>query len=321
MKGSRRLVSRSAGERLLAGLYVDLNREPRNSTFLAGSGRSGTTWLSDLINHRRDYRYIFEPFNPEKVSICGHFRSKQYLRPDDSREEFLGPARKILSGGLRNGWTDRFHRGFLTRRRLIKDIRANLLLGWMRANFPEMPIILLLRHPCAVVASRLRLGWNDNLAETMEQEDLVADYLSPMEDAIRFARDDFERHLFLWCIDNYVPLTQFSPGEIHVAFYEDLLASPEEELQSLFAFLGRRVDERVYEQMERPSPLSSEDTSRTLDGWRSSVSKARISRAGEILGLFGLDRIYGEDSMPDPKGALDLMRARPEEASGWTNRR
>lgn len=321
MKGSRRLMSRGVGERLLAGLYVDLNWDIRSSVFLAGSGRSGTSWLSEVVNHRRDYRYIFEPFNPEKVNICGHFRSKQYLRPDDKREEFLVPARKILSGGLRNGWTDRFHRGFITRRRLIKDIRANLLLGWMHANFPEMPMILLLRHPCAVVASRLALGWRDNLAETMEQEDLIADHLFAMEDEIRSARDDFERHLFLWCIDNYVPLAQFSPGEVHVAFYENLLVSPEEELQSLFAFLGGRVDERVYGLMERPSPSSRGDTKRNLDGWRNSVSKSRIRRAGEILGLFGLDRIYGEDSMPDPRGALDLMRTRPEEASGWANRR
>lgn len=301
---------------MLSGLYVDSNRDLRNSTFLAGSGRSGTTWLSEVINYRRDHRYIFEPFNPEKVSICRHFRSKQYLRPDDKREEFIEPARKILSGGLRNGWTDRFHRVFIARRRLIKDIRANLLLGWMRANFPEMRIVLLLRHPYAVVASRLALGWRDNLAETMEQEDLVADYLSPVEDEIRSARDDFERHLFLWCIDNYVPLAQFSPGEIQVAFYENLLVSPEKELQSLFTFLGGRVDERVYGQMYRPSPSSREDTKRALDGWRNSVSKAQIRRAGEILGLFGLDRIYGEDLMPDPEGALDLMRAGPEEASG-----
>ena len=108
----------------------------------------------------------------------------------------------------------------------------------MRANFPGMPIVLLLRHPCAVVASRLALGWKDNLIETMEQEELVEDFLLPMEAEIRAARDDFERHLFLWCIDNYVPLKQFGPGEIHLVFYENLLANPEEELRSLFGFLG-----------------------------------------------------------------------------------
>jgi Sulfotransferase family len=166
--------------RLPGGLYVDLEKgDHRRSVFLAGSGRSGTTWLSEIINHRRGYRYVFEPFNPRVVGPFGHFRTKQYLRPDDQRKEFLEPARLALTGGLRDPWTDRFNGRIVARRRLIKDIRANLLLGWMRANFPGMPIILLLRHPCAVVVSRLALGWRDNLSETMEQRELVEDFLVP----------------------------------------------------------------------------------------------------------------------------------------------
>jgi hypothetical protein len=299
-------VIRAPLSRMLAGLYVDLGKgDHRNSVFLAGSGRSGTTWVSEIINHKGRYRYVFEPFNPGKVGVFKHFRSKQYLRPDDGREEFLEPARHVLTGEIRDPWTDRFHRRFVARRRLIKDIRANLLLGWMRANFPGMPIILLLRHPCAVVSSRLALGWKDNLSETMEQQDLVEDFLLPMEAEIRAASDDFERHLFLWCIDNYVPLKQFGPDEIHLSFYENLLVNPEAELRSLFAFLGDDLDGRVYGKLERPSPLSrSYSTGHSVDGWRSHTSPRRLEKTIEILNLFGLDRLYGEGAMPDPSGAL-----------------
>jgi hypothetical protein len=300
---------RASLSRMLAGLYVDLGKgDHRNSVFLAGSGRSGTTWLSEIINHKGTYRYVFEPFNPREVGVVRQFRSKQYLRPDDRREEFLEPARLVLTGEIRDPWTDRFHGRFVARRRLIKDIRANLMLGWMRTNFPGMPIILLLRHPCAVVASRLALGWKDNLCETMEQEELVEDFLLPMETEIRAASDDFERHLFLWCIDNYVPLMQFESGQIHLAFYEDLLVSPEEELRSLFTFLGEDFDERIYRKLGRPSPLSRKNAAGpSVDGWRSLTSPRRLERAIEILSLFGLDRIYGEGAVPDPSGACALM--------------
>jgi hypothetical protein len=300
---------RASLSRMLAGLYVDLGKgDHRNSVFLAGSGRSGTTWLSEIINHKGTYRYVFEPFNPREVGVVRQFRSKQYLRPDDRREEFLEPARLVLTGEIRDPWTDRFHGRFAARRRLIKDIRANLMLGWMHANFPGMPIILLLRHPCAVVASRLALGWKDNLSETMEQEELVEDFLLPMESEIRAASDDFERHLFLWCIDNYVPLMQFESGQIHLAFYEDLLVSPEEELRSLFTFLGEDFDERIYRKLGRPSPLSRKNAAGpSVDGWRSLTSPRRLERAIEILSLFGLARIYGEGAMPDPSGACTLM--------------
>jgi Sulfotransferase family len=298
--------------RLLGGLYVDLGKgDYTDAVFLAGSGRSGTTWLSEVVNYKGGYRYVFEPFNPARVSAFGHFRSKQYLRPDDARGAYLEPARLALSGALRDPWTDRFNATFVARRRLIKDIRANLLLFWMRANFPGMPIVLLLRHPCAVVASRLALGWKDNLDETMAQEDLVEDFLLPMEAEIRAARDDFERHLFLWCIDNYVPLRQFARGEIHLAFYEDLLENPEDGLRSLFGFLGEDLDDRVYARLGRPSPLSRRDaTPPSVDGWRAHVGARQLEKALEILALFGLDRVYGEGPMPDPSGAYSLMKGK-----------
>jgi hypothetical protein len=305
-------VSGTPLTRLLGGFCVDLGKgDHRDAVFLAGSGRSGTTWLSGVVNYKGGYRYVFEPFNPARVSAFGHFGSKQYLRPDDAREAFLEPARLALSGALKDPWTDRFNTKFVARRRLIKDIRANLLLGWMRANFPGMPIVLLLRHPCAVVTSRLALGWKDNLGETMAQEDLVDDFLLPMEAEIRAARDDFERHLFLWCLDNYVPLRQFARGEIYLTFYESLLTNPEDELQRLFSALGEDLDDRVYDKLGRPSPLSRRDAPLpSVDGWRAHVGARQLERTAEILALFGLDRVYGEGPMPDPSGAYSLMKGK-----------
>ncbi len=292
--------------RLLGTLHVDLG-DHRNSVVLAGSGRSGTTWVAGIINHRNRYRLVFEPFHPGRVGLCESFLRKQYLRPDDRREEYLGPAREILAGRIRDPWTDRFNTKFIARRRLIKDIRANLLLGWIRANFPGVPIVLLIRHPCAVATSRLALGWRDNLGETVDQEELVEDFLLPVEAWIRGPLDAFERHVFSWCIENYVPLRQFEPGEIHLAFYENFLSHPEGEVGRLFAFLGEGFDARVYRALRRPSPLSREGEGPSVDAWRSSVTGPQLERAVEILGLFGLDRIYGEGTMPDPSGAQALM--------------
>jgi hypothetical protein len=295
----------SSLRRLLGGL--DLTAGDHTKTvFIAGSGRSGTTWLSGLVNHDAAYRQVFEPFHPGKVEEFRGFGSKQYLRPGDRREEFLAPARKAVTGQLRGCWTDRGG-ALVARRRLVKDIRANLLLGWLAENFPGMPIVLLVRHPCAVVSSRLALGWGDNLDETVAQRDLVEDHLLPVEGHIRAARDPFERHLYLWCIDNLVPLRQFSPGAIHLCFYENLVLDPEAELRSLFAFVGREYDDRVLGRVGRPSPTSRPDGELSVHGWRDRVSAERLERTVEILDLFGLDAVYGRGTMPDPAGALALM--------------
>jgi hypothetical protein len=309
MRKARAKVTGSAAMtgvyRLLGALHVDLGSgDHRSSIFLAGSGRSGTTWVSAVINHRNAYRFVFEPFRPGRVRMMEAFRRRQYLRPGDRREEYLGPARTALTGGIRSLWTDRFNNKLVARRRLIKEIRANLLLGWIHENFPGMPIILLLRHPCAVVASQLALGWQEVLLETMEQEELVEDFLLPVEAEIRAARDPFERHLFSWCIENHVPLRQFGPGEIHLVFYESFLVDPEHELRRLFSFLGEDFDERAYRALRRPSLLSRNPQVPCVDGWRRSVTGRQLERAVEILGLFDLDRLYGEGTMPDPSSAL-----------------
>jgi hypothetical protein len=296
--------------RLLDGLYLDLVVGDHTKTvFLAGTGRSGTTWLSDLVDHDASYRRIFEPFHPGKVRPFRDFRSKQYLRPGDRREEFLGPARKILTGRLRNLWTDRGG-PLLARRRLVKDVRTNLLLGWLAESFPGMPMVLLMRHPCAVVASRLALGWRDNLDETMGQGDLIEDHLAPFEGRIRAATDPFERHLLLWCIDNYVPLRQLRAGAIHVCFYENLLLDPEPNLRRLFSFVGRDFDAAVLDKLGRPSATSRRgQDAPAVDGWMGRVDQERMALTGEVLGLFGLDRIYGPGPTPEPAGAAALMGA------------
>jgi hypothetical protein len=294
--------------RLFGGLDLAAGDHTK-TVFIAGSGRSGTTWLSGLLNHDAAYREVFEPFHPGKNARFQDFKSKQYLRPADRRDAFLTPAEEAVTGRLRSRWSDRGG-ALVARRRLVKDIRANLLLGWLAENFPGMPIVLLMRHPCAVVSSRLALGWRDNLDETISQRELVEDHLLPVEGRIRAARDPFERHLFLWCIDNFVPLRQFRPGEIQLLFYENLVLEPEPELRRLFRFVGRDYDDRVLAKLGRPSRTSRRGEGiPSVDGWRGRVDEGLLEKAVEILSLFGLDRIYGSGPVPDPAGAFALMGA------------
>src|SRR5579872_5089703 len=85
-------------------LFFDLNPDLKSSIFLGGVGRSGTTWVSDVINARNDYRLMFEPFYPEKVPLCRPFRYRQYLRPTDSNTTYLTVGQTILSGKIRNAF-------------------------------------------------------------------------------------------------------------------------------------------------------------------------------------------------------------------------
>jgi hypothetical protein len=299
--------------KILSRVYIEFNSDNSNSIFLAGVGRSGTTWVSDIINYKNEYRYIFEPFHPHRVDICREFRYRQYLRPENQGKDFIEPVKSILSGRIRNSWTDKFNKKFICKKRLIKDIRANLLLGWIHQHFPNIPIILLLRHPCAVAHSKLKLNWNTHLNEFLAQEELMEDFLNPFRKEIEKAQSDFEKHIFLWCIENYVPLKVFKQGEIHLAFYENFCEKPEEEIQRLFSFLGKNFDETIFLNLKKPSIESRKHSpivsgGSLIDSWMKHITDEQIRRAVDILSLFGLNSVYSQDSMPNIDNAYNMMR-------------
>lgn len=309
---SAKSISTAIARRVLSRVYVD-GGNYRNTTFLAGTGRSGTTWVEDIINFRQDHRILFEPFHSKEVPQLAHWNYRQYLRPTESEERYLGPARKILQGRIRNAWVDQYNTKHLVSRRLVKDIRANLILRWIHAHFPEIPLVLLLRHPCAVASSKLLLGWKTHLTDFTSQRELVDDHLAPYLDVLASARDDFDRHILLWCVENLVPLRQFAAGEIHVCFYEHLCLEPEREARALSTYLRRDFDPSLIPRMSTPSALSMQHSAilkgeNVVDSWRKRIEPAQVERAVELLRVFGLDRLYGAGSLPRVRGedALDV---------------
>ncbi len=285
-------------------LSMDLH-DYRQTVLLAGSGRSGTTWFGDIINYDGSYRVMFEPFRTQKVDVIRHWKHHQYIRPDNRDKTYFEPAKAILSGNIkRTLWVDMFNKKLFARKRLIKGTRVSLMLKWIKTNFPEIPIILLLRHPCAVALSKQKLGWEAHIEDFLAQQELVEDFLHPFISAIENATSDFERYVFAWCIENYVPLKQFSPGEIHPVFYENLCTNPEQEIKKLFSFLHKEYKTETLDAAENPSALARKGESAIFTGeslvesWKRQVTDEQIQRAIEILSMFGLQKIYAEDPMP-----------------------
>jgi hypothetical protein len=301
----RRGVWREIASGARGQLYVDRAGDEGETTFVAGHDRSGTTWIADIINYRKDYRYIFEPFTPGRLELTSAFRPRQYLRPDERDPRYVDPARAIVTGQIRSLWTDKYNRAVWPRKRLVKDVRANLLLPWLCRTFPDMRLVFILRHPCAVAHSQMNVSknWRADLRLFLDQESLVDDHLRPFLSAIDSARDDFERLIAVWCINNYVPLHALKGANVQVSFYEDFCVAPRGEVATLLTSLGDEADPRAMRTVERPSATTRRDSpvlsgESLVDGWRASVTAEQLDGALRILGQFGLDRIYGRDSLP-----------------------
>ena len=305
---------KDAAKRRLKTWCIDFGSDD-TTVLLAGTGRSGTTWLEEVIDNSHDHRVLFEPFHSKEVPQLAHWRYRQYLRHSDRDPRYLVPASRILRGHLHNQWADQFNRRLLARRRLIKDIRANLLLRWIHEQFPRIRIVLVMRHPCAVAASKMALGWQTHLDDFLAQPQLLEDFLAPFASLLESTHDPFERHILLWCVENWIPLQQFARGQIHVCFYEHFCLEPEREARALLDFLDRPFNGSLLEEMRKPSALSREESAicvgdNMIDSWRKHVNDDRIARTVELLSLFDLDRIYDQASLPkiDRTLALDALR-------------
>jgi hypothetical protein len=292
--------------------FLDLGRDHRSAILLAGTGRSGTTWVSEIINARNEYRYMFEPFYPYRVNLIEEFGYRQYLRPDSERPLFKKQVEAILRGSIRDIWIDQFNSRFISTKRLIKTIRGHLFLKWVHVNFPGVPIVLLLRHPCAVALSKVKQGWSAHLSVFLKQNSLQEDFLGPYIEELRSAETDFERHLLFWCIENALPLRQFNRGEICVVFYEELCTAPMKEIGKLYEFLDMPFEESIVSSVLK-KPVQTRPGSAILTGanltreWQKQITAEEVERALELLELFELDCIYTSKPTPDLSGLDAVM--------------
>ena len=159
-----------------------------NPLIVAGSGRSGTTWIVDVLAEANNLRTIFEPLNSFFVPEARIF-ANCYVRENAHEPELKGFMGKVIKGEYHNLWIDircnkanlipslsqmtslnglydfgAFYKVFLRRSRkyireksfapITKLIRANLMLDWIEKNF-NARILFLVRHPGAVVASQI----------------------------------------------------------------------------------------------------------------------------------------------------------------------
>jgi hypothetical protein len=289
--------------KIFSKIYVNTNYDPKNTILIAGTGRSGTTWIAKLINHDNEYRDMFEPFAPQYTKEWRKYKYKQYIGIEDQREEIADAAKKILSGKVRNNWVDQYNRKFFCKKRIIKEIRGNFLLKWINHQFSEIPIVFVMRHPCAVALSRIRLGWDQHFNSIITQKNLVNDFFTDSIGKIKDLKTEFEKQIFLWCLENYVPLRQISKKEMYIAHYEHFCSNPEKEIRRLFEWLKIDYTKRFMDAVKSPSAVTERHSAimtggDLIDSWRKDVSECEINQAVKILKIFGLNEVYNQSSLP-----------------------
>ncbi|HJR18024.1 MAG TPA: sulfotransferase, partial [Gemmatimonadales bacterium] len=188
---------------------------------VTGMPRSGTTWVSRMLDASGQVGYLNEPFN--LAMSPGTFRipvDHWYTHITDENEARVLPAlhdalafkyplarelgrcrsRADLHRTLKGWRTFLRHRN---RRPVIKEPHAVFSAAWFACRLSSN-VVITVRHPAAVVSSWKRLGWDFDFTNLLEQPLLMRDWLEPfrpdMEAALSSEKDLVDRVALFWSI-------------------------------------------------------------------------------------------------------------------------
>lgn len=304
-------LAKAGRDHFLRRLPFRIRDEAGDDVFLiAGAGRSGTTWLEELLNYKHDHRMLFEPFSVRNNPHASPLGEHPYYSPGQGQGVPIDVYRKILAGDFRNYWSDRFTPSGTYRKRMVKSIRVNLILKWLRETFPDLPIVWLIRHPIATVLSQHGGFGDPMLVEWFgDREELIGRHLDHVRDLIDPSRPLIQRRLIRWCIQHLVPLRELQPGDVCPIFYEELVLNPKQETERVLGYLGKPMDPAILEIVNKPSAMNRQGrttSEQRIAGWKNRLSAEELMPLIDILERFELTEIWAEQ----PRGNFEAFQNR-----------
>jgi len=278
--------------------HVDFVGQAR-AAWLCSWQRSGSTWVAEVLCASRGTRLIYEPANLPGRLFDGESAARTELPSIPGAE--LEAVERALRGRVRGHWVDQLCSSHVVRRRLVKDVRGVGLLGLVAARQPDVPIVMLVRHPLAIASSAVALGWTD------QPDAPVADQL--LAEVRR------------WSSAHAGALADAASDRALVVAYEHAVHDPAATFERILAHL--RAHHRTWNsvrpdpvRLEAPSATSFRRTgSRSASEWIGSfdgIDPGVVADATALVVEAGLGGLYGDvpDVLVEPDRLRSALHAR-----------
>lgn len=269
---------------------------------LTSSPRSGSTWLGNALSSIPNSCMLFEPllltFVP-KAKAAG-FSWTTFVHQENKWPEGEAFLRRVFEGRVVNAWTSRemsLREAWRSTTMIIKFVRANRLLPWICKTFEIRSPVLLIRHPCAVIASQLNFRYYRS-AQRPNAPPYITNY--PLFESALSKTEDVEENLAaIWALDHLPPLMQETPRPWTIVTYEELFLHPEITLTKIFKAWGLDVDfETAISRLKKPSSVVHKSGISGIDGWKKELTEMQVARIINTIEGFGL-RFYTQHVEPD----------------------
>lgn len=280
-----------------------------DAIMVTSSPRSGSTWLGQILSAIPGSAALFEPCHLNHVpeARAAGLTLRTYVPPEADWPEGRAYFTRVFEGHVINGWTAQettLASGLRARFLVVKFVRATRLLPWVCRHLPIRPPVLLIRHPCAVIASQLKgtdIRWHRPGGGGGR------DALPPHPDAQRVIDGLTTQEELLaanWALDYLPALTAPGPRPWQLVSYEELVTRTPDTLSRLFGTWGIDVPAGVRKKVLAPSRMTYKSGMSGLDGWRKQLDPGQVRRILDVVARLGLT-FYGDAPEPD----YDLLHA------------
>jgi len=258
----------------------------------------------DQVLYRFLKRYFYEDFH----SLWADYRVIQpleYFRLDDL-VSWQGIRSVLRYGNHAKDNILRFRSQRCYSRRIVKFVRANMSLAWIKANF-DARIAFMIRHPVAVIVSQMKSprAWNPQLSiERYRADSQLLDNLDhDSKRLLSMSLGDVEAFALSWCIENTVALQQASACNIPVIYYETLVRRGLPEWKRIMSALALDVvpdDKLIFQpsQQALAEKAINPELVRRYASWKEHTSQSTIMRIQKILDDTGVTIYHTGDALP-----------------------
>jgi len=292
--------------KLTDDLFQPLIKGNSSPILIAGLPRTGTTWLASILSTASGIKYLHEPFNPKYFPESASY-TRKYIRCDSEDERFIQYCHTVFSGQLNNNQElTPYYQNLLYKkipwwpgRILVKDVHCGMSLDWI-ARHVNPSIAIVIRHPCAVAASRFRLfarGQGQKLIQSLlSQPTLMRDYLSPFESLIEDAQTIWQQMAVFWGASYYLMLEQQRQHPEWIVVQHELLCQePEKQYRQLFdklslswtAMTDHILDVSTTTNREK-SDIPERISSQEPEKWKKELEPEQIEQIKRFVQPFGI---------------------------------
>ena len=268
--------------------------EHEKNVVVFGAGRGGTTWLAQIIA-AAGLELIFEPLMREQVPEVEDWKPHPLFYRKGDRFPWHETFSEIMSGGLRNEWTLRQNPG--AQRKVIKFIRANLMIDWILEHYPIHPVFII-RNPLSVVASMQEQEWfvPEKWVRSLIRAPRFAEPffsgLPGVSDLAQCELTEVEAKTVFWCVLNSIPQQLGCFDRLHMLVFEELCEDPEGVFGRLAPKIHIPITDEVRAQLCRRSFMGGkrdgEEGYDPTTAWRSVLSEAEADAIEDIVHRFRL---------------------------------